>query len=221
LRKYVADELIWRKAQKLEYDEDPDVRRRLDALFKQLVVEAFVGKEILGKIEVDPADLKTFHAANRARYDQKQAARLRILKVASEKTAGNLLDQLGKGTSFATLATQHSLDAATRADGGLLPRWVERGDDFLQAGDAAAISETVFALGKGQTSKPIAAGKYVYLVHIVDTRPAKSRPFDEIAEVVERDYRMMKMQTAYQELIAQELSAGDVELFVENLAKTK
>lgn len=221
LRKYVADELIWRKAQKLEYDEDPDVRRRLNLLFKQLVIEAFVGKEILGKIEVDPADLKTYHAANRQRYDQKQAARLRILKVASEKTANSLLDQLGKGASFAELAKQHSLDGATRADGGLLPQWVERGDTFLPGGDAAAISDAVFALGKGETSKPIVAGKHVYLVQAVETRPAKSRPFDEVAKVVERDYRMMKTQTAYQDLITQELSAGDVELLPENLTKTK
>ena len=42
LRKYVADELIFRKAQKMEYDADPEVRRQLEGLLKQLVVGKLV-----------------------------------------------------------------------------------------------------------------------------------------------------------------------------------
>ncbi|MEE8409285.1 MAG: hypothetical protein V3T05_06755 [Myxococcota bacterium] len=133
LRKYVADELIWRKAQKLEYDRDPGVRRRLNLLFKQLVIDAFIDQEIMSKIELDlnDDDLKTFHQANRERYDEKTT----------------------------------------------------------------------------------------------DDKPAKKRSFAEISpEVrkrVERDYRIMKMQSAYQGLIAQELSAENVVLRPENLSSVQ
>ena len=70
LKKYVADELLWRKAVKLEYDKDPQVRRSYEALLKQLAVSKFVEKEVVTKIEVDPADLKNFFEANRARYEK-------------------------------------------------------------------------------------------------------------------------------------------------------
>lgn len=68
LEKFVADELLWRKARKLEYDDDPEVRRRQEALFRQLVVSRFVEREVLDKIEVDEADLRNHFEANKGRF---------------------------------------------------------------------------------------------------------------------------------------------------------
>ena len=70
LKKYVADELLWRKAVKLEYDRDPQVRRSYEALLKQLAISKFVEREVVSKIEIDPADLQNFFEANRARYEK-------------------------------------------------------------------------------------------------------------------------------------------------------
>ncbi len=70
LKKYVADELLWRKAVKLEYDRDPQVRRSYEALLKQLAISKFVEREVVSKIEIDPADLQNFFEANRAKYEQ-------------------------------------------------------------------------------------------------------------------------------------------------------
>ncbi len=70
LKKYVADELLWRKAVKLEYDRDPQVRRSYEALLKQLAISKFVEREVVSKIEIDPADLQNFFEANRAKYEK-------------------------------------------------------------------------------------------------------------------------------------------------------
>lgn len=68
LEKYVADELLWRKAAKLEYDDDPQVRRTHAALLKQLAVSKFVEKEVLGKIQVAQEDLRNHFEANKSRF---------------------------------------------------------------------------------------------------------------------------------------------------------
>lgn len=73
LRKYVADELLWRKAVKLEYDRDPEVLRRQAELLKQLAVTRFVEREVLAKIEVDATDLENYFLANRDRYERGRA----------------------------------------------------------------------------------------------------------------------------------------------------
>lgn len=70
LKKFVADELLWRKAVKLEYDRDPQVRRSYEALLKQLAISKFVEREVVSQIEVDPADVQNFFEANRARYEK-------------------------------------------------------------------------------------------------------------------------------------------------------
>ncbi len=120
LRKYVADELLWRKAAKLEYDRDPEVERRLAELRKQLAVGRFVDQELLAEIEVDAADLANFFEANRERYRASEA----------------------------------------------------------------------------------------------DAAPT----FEEVRSTVERDYRLMKLESAYEALIDSELSTQDVELFPERMS---
>jgi len=125
LEQYVANELLWRKAIKLEYDRDPAVLHQRDALFKQLVVSRFAEREVSSQIEVDEADLRNHFNANKGRF-----------------------------TSPAT--------------------------------DGQAASEPTFE----------------------EARPA-----------VERDYRLMKMQSAYQALIDNEMAAQEVELDVEKLIR--
>ena len=68
LRRYVAEELLWRKAVKLEYDKDPEVRRRQEALRKQLAVGRLVEREVFDKIVVAADDVRNFFEAHRERY---------------------------------------------------------------------------------------------------------------------------------------------------------
>ena len=125
LEQYVADELLWRKAIKLEYDQDPEVLRQHQALFKQLVVSKFAEQEVLSRIEVDEADLRNHFEANRSRF----------------KPSGK------------------------QGEGAPEPR------------------------------------------------------FEDVRSAVERDYRRMKMQSAYQALIDSELAAQEVELSPEKMIR--
>lgn len=123
LERYVGEELLLRKALKLEMDKDPEVQRRRELLMKQLVVGKFLEDEIAAKIEVDEADLRNYFEASRELYQPK-------------------------------------------AEGG---------------------------------------------------KPAVERSFDEVRPIVERDYRMFKLQSMYEEAIATELAAAGVELFPEKM----
>ena len=123
LEKYVADELIWRKASKLEYDRDPEVLRRHREALKQLAVVAFVEQEILQDLKVDEADLRNHFEANKARY----------------QAAGQAEDGGGEIT------------------------------------------------------------------------------FESARPVVEAEYRMRKMQSVYEEIIASEIAAPDVEIYPERM----
>ena len=70
LRKYVADALLWRKAQKLEYDRDPELQRRFEQTLQQLAISKYLEEEVLSDIDVDETDLRNFFEANRSRYQQ-------------------------------------------------------------------------------------------------------------------------------------------------------
>lgn len=124
LKKYVADELLWRKASKLQYDRDPEVLRAHANLLKQLAVSKFVKKELAANVAVDEADLRNFFTANVKRYERPAK--------------------------------------------------------------------------KGEKAEP--------------------PKFDDVRPLVERDYRQMKIEQAYNKTIASELTTEDVKLFPERMA---
>lgn len=74
LRQYVAEELLWRKAQKLEYDEHPEVKRQLERVWRQLAMGKFVEDEVVAGVEADEADLRNYFTANRERFRPPQAS---------------------------------------------------------------------------------------------------------------------------------------------------
>lgn len=77
LRKYVADLLLWKKAQRLELDRDADIERRLAQAHKQLTVAKFIDAQVLSKINVSDLDLQNYFAANKNQYQTgEKAARL-------------------------------------------------------------------------------------------------------------------------------------------------
>ena len=71
LQKYIADELMWQKAQKLEYPKRDDVRLALNQMQRQLVVGRFLEEEILKKVQTDTTDLKAFYELNKESYKTK------------------------------------------------------------------------------------------------------------------------------------------------------
>ena len=118
LQQYIADELLWLKAQKLGYDQRSEVQRQLAQMLKRMVVGRFLEEEVMGPIQTDPADLQTFFRANQQRYQD------------------------------------------------------------------------------GETSPK----------------------FEEVQDRVAQDYRTMKVQSAYAQIIADEMAAGDVEIYAPQAA---
>ncbi len=86
LQQYLADELLWRKAQKLGYAERPEVQNQLEQMLKRIVVGRFLEEEIMGPIKTDPADLMTFFQAHKERYqDGDQPAQFEAVRARVEQ----------------------------------------------------------------------------------------------------------------------------------------
>ena len=71
IEQFVAEEVLYRKARKLELDKDPAVRRQLDAIGRKLAVQRLVEREVASKLTMDPKDVETFWKANAERFGKK------------------------------------------------------------------------------------------------------------------------------------------------------
>lgn len=72
--RYVAEQLLYRKARKLELDRDPTVQKQLEQLGRQLVVSRLVEREVVAGLKIDPKDLENYFKANQARFGKKTLA---------------------------------------------------------------------------------------------------------------------------------------------------
>ncbi|OOG62212.1 peptidylprolyl isomerase [Rhodanobacter sp. B04] len=97
--------------------------------------------------------------------DQQKAALAKAEKIAAELNPGD----------FAKMAEQDSEDLGSKRQGGDLG-WLEKGVTN------AAFDSAMFALQKGEISKPILSPDGYHIIWLRDVRSGESKPFDEVRD---------------------------------------
>jgi parvulin-like peptidyl-prolyl isomerase len=91
---------------------------------------------------------------------------VRLIKVDSEEAAQQILTTLQQGGDFAALVREHSLDLATKENGGDLG-WFPRG---LVAPELEAAA---FALQPGQVSGVVRLGEGYHIIQLIEREAAR------------------------------------------------
>ena len=165
------------------------------------------------------AELATFKAgradeiqkqfeANKYLYNEPEKVRARQILIklpegateaqktaAKEKLAG-IRAEAAAGKDFAALATEHSEDPGTKAQGGELG-WVERGAFEQQLGDL------VFGLQPGGMTEPVQTQFGLHLVKVEEKQPPKTKALAEVSDEI--------ALTLYKKEKAQELAKAAAE----------
>lgn len=213
MKKYVADELFYRKAKKLEYDKDNELRDKTAHFMKQLMVNKILEKEIKDKLAVEEDDLKNYFKANQDRYKERARARIQLIKAGMEEIAKNIVEELKKGKDFAELAREISLDEESAKMGGKWNDWITEGEDDLGIGNVDKVSKAIFSTPPGDVSPIVKAGDYYYVFKVDEKKPERMRDYEDVQEWVKNDYMNHKMKIAYQNLLEQVLASSEVKLY--------
>lgn len=215
LKKFVADELFYRKAQKLELDKNSTLRKEADRFMKQLMVNKILEQEVKDKVSVAEDDLKTYYKANQERYQEKAQARIRVINGGTEERTRNIMNDLKHGKDFAQAARELSLDKATAVKGGQREGWVTEGSNDLGIGSVQEVSKAIFSTDAGGVSPPVRSGSDYYLFKVEEKKPGRTRGYEEVKELVRNDYMNAKMTSVYQQLVEQMLGSTEVKLYPE------
>lgn len=215
LKKYVADELLYEKALRLNYNEDPKLAKQISQIEKQILVQKVIEEEVQGKVVADEADVKNYFEANRARYDIPDRANISLIKVKSQSQAKSLAEKIKTAEDFSKQAKVNSIDENTKDKGGLIAEEIRRGQGVREL--SADLTDQVFDLKVGEISKPILSKGAYYLLRLNKKSNAKLASFDEIKQRVEFDYKMEKAKLGYQALIDETLTGAKVKIFTEKL----
>lgn len=216
LEQYVAEELLHRKAKRLELDKDPSVRRQAERAMRQLMIQKVLEDEIQARVKVSEDDVALYYQAHRDRYAEKEAFKVRMIRVGADRLQ-EIRQALAGGRDFSELARKHSLDEGTRARGGEIEEWIEEGLDPTGMGDPSRLWQALAGHGKGHVTEPIQVNGDACLFQIIAHRPPRPLGLEEAKRQVSADLTRERVEKAYKELVQQALLASEVKLFPERL----
>lgn len=186
INELVGSELAYQEAQKLGIDKQPDFIANEELARRKLLVNAFLA-DFMKKNPVSEAEKKEAYEQYKKELGDKEYNARHIL-VKTEAEANDVLAQLKKGTDFAKLAKEKSLDPGSKEKGGDLG-W------FSPAGMVKPFSDAVIALKKGETSPaPVQTQFGWHVIKMVDTRATQVPPYDKVKEGLERTLQQRKLE---------------------------
>jgi foldase protein PrsA len=154
----------------------------------QVLREALVIKA--KNLKVSDTEAKEFFETHKDKLSAGDSMHLRAILVATEKEADDFLVALKAGADFAKLASQASLDQATKVQGGDLG-YISKG--MLQPN----LEQAVSALNVGEISAPIKAQAGFVIFKKEEVKPAKPAVFTEVENAIRQTILNDKISAAW------------------------
>ena len=186
INELVGTELAYQEAIKNGIDKQPDFITAEELGHRKLVVNTFLA-DFMKKNPVTDADKKAAYEQYKKELGDKEYSARHIL-VKTEAEANDILAQVKKGSDFAKIAKEKSLDPGSKEKGGDLG-W------FSPAGMVKPFSDAVTSLKKGEVSTtPVQTQFGWHVIKLVDSRATQVPPYDKVKDGLERTLQQRKLE---------------------------
>ena len=170
----------------------PEFQRLLKFAKKDILARAYFDKKFKAMPKPTEAEAKAYYNKNIARFRTPESVHLRHILVKTEKEAKDALAKLKKGANFSELASKIST-CPSKANGGDLD-WMPRGKLVK------AIEDVAFSMKKNEVTGPVKTKYGYHVVNLVDKRPEKVSPFNEVKPWLMQQLEFKKRQEYYNKL---------------------
>lgn len=167
----VNTQVISKQVANVNLDNDPEVKKRLEAVKKNIVREVYLEKQVEAGVTEDL--LQQAYAQYSKNFPEIPEVKARHILVNTEAEAKELLSKLKEGADFAELAAESSKDTGTAEKGGDL--------GFFAEGDVVpAFAKAAFALEEGaMTEEPV---ETEFGFHVIKVEKTRNRPVPEFEQ---------------------------------------
>ena len=173
LRGMVSEKILYKEALKAGFDKNPIVKKRMDEMQKQIVLQSYM--EDKAKALVTDDQLRKAYEEKIKTASGAEEVKARHILVKTEEEAKKIVETLKKGGDFEKIAREQSTDKGSGAQGGDLG-WFTKDKMVAEFADAA------FALKKGDVSVPVKSGFGWHIIKLEDRRAVKPASFEESKE---------------------------------------
>ena len=170
----------------------PEFQRLLKFAKKDILARTYFDKQFKALPKPTEAEAKAYYDKNVARFRTPESVHLRHILVKTEKEAKDALAKLKKGANFSELASKIST-CPSKANGGDLD-WMPKGKLVKEIEDVA------FSMKKNEVTGPVKTKFGYHVVNLVDKRPEKVSPFNEVKPWLIQQLEFKKRQEYYGKL---------------------
>jgi peptidyl-prolyl cis-trans isomerase C len=127
-------------------------------------------------------DVRAYYDAHLDEFDRPDAVSLCYVLSATRQDAERVIARAGAGEDLALVAREVSLDAATRDNGGLIPK-VYRGKPlplFAGTGDGEILEEQAFSIRPGGMSEPFELSRGWAVIQVLDFTPGEKSRYEDV-----------------------------------------
>ena len=202
INEWAKDEMFYKEALEL-YQNDENVKKRLETNYKNQLITAYLNRTILDSIISDrvlqdmydkfTTEVKVSHIL--IKFSDKEGDKFPG-KTEAHKLAKEITNKARGGTPFYELAKKYSDDETSLPDGDL--GWASMGQ-FVPA-----FEDEMYTLDKNEISDPVFSKYGFHIIKVYDKRKNSNKSFEELKPRLKRmaiNKNRQKLQNEYQNLL--------------------
>lgn len=202
LNQYVMEEILYRNARESKLAEEPETRSLLLDSERSLLARRVISKELADSIKITASDVSTYYEANKSNYMQPERAQISHILLAEKDAAEKALEDLNEGKDFGELATDISIDSATKKTEGKIEGWITKGSPIPGIRTVEEAQTAIFETDAGKSIENyFSSDQGFHLFNVREREPERLRAFDEVRDEVYRALRSGKEQEVQQKLL--------------------
>ena len=197
--------LLAQEAVKAKTIESEEYTSRLKFYQAKALRDAYFTEKLAASVTEDA--VKAAYENEASKVTTQNRARARHILVNSEEDAKKVMARLERGEKFEEIAKQVSLDGSRDYGGDL--------GYFTAAEMVPAFSKAVFAMEKGEVSKPIKTDFGWHIIRLEDVQAGGAQPFDQVKSPI----RLVLLRKAVQDKVLELRRLGKIEILDEDLKR--
>jgi len=154
-------------------DESPIYKERIQSFLETMIADRMRNSVLIRGISVTESEARAFYEANPDSFADPIAYHCREILVFKQEDADRLINQLRAGASFEELARIHTQRAGMNSNGGDI--------GWVTPNAWPSFHEPASTLKPGEWTGPVVGVDQYSLLQLIETRPARHRPFEEVA----------------------------------------
>ena len=217
----IEEELMYKDAMAMGLDKSDEYTGDLARAKRDILLRLYYQNVMEAKATPTDKEIEEYYNAHGEEFSIPENLTVRHILVKTRDEALRAKRELDKGARFDGVAAKYSLDASSKANGGLIGGPVQRAGNIKGLGPLPEFNQAAFALKEGEISQPVQSSKGYHIIKVEKYTPATSKSLAEAKVDISSKMASSRRKTVREEAMNQLKAKYKVVYMTETGAKAE